>query len=116
MFAGIASALSGVQAGSRLLSGSAHNIANALTDDFKRTETTFQESSAGGVVVSLTQDQRPGLQVSTGDDPQSDREGSNVNLAEELVDALAATRIIEANLASIRAQDDAIGSLLDLVE
>ncbi len=116
MFAGIASALSGVQAGSRLLGVSAHNIANAQTDDFKRTQSTFQESSAGGVVVSLTQDQRPGPQFSTGDDPLSNRQGSNVDLAEELVHTLEASRIIEANLASIRAQDTALGSLLDIIK
>ncbi len=116
MFAGTASALSGVQAGSRLLGVSAHNIANALTDDFKRTQATFQESSAGGVVVSLTQDQRPGPQFSTGDDPLSNRQGSNVDLAEELVHTLEVTRIIEANLASIRAQDNALGSLLDIIK
>ncbi len=116
MFAGIASALSGVQAGSRLLGVSAHNIANAQTEDFKRTQATFQESSAGGVVVSLTQDQRPGPQFSTGDDPLNNRQGSNVDLAEEIVHTLEATRIIEANLASIRAQDNALGSLLDIIK
>ena len=54
MFLGFASALSGVQAGSRILGASAHNIANSQTEDFKRTRTTLEESSSGGVVVSLS--------------------------------------------------------------
>ena len=47
MFLGFSSALSGVQAGSRILGASAHNIANAQTENFKRTRTTLEESSAG---------------------------------------------------------------------
>jgi len=116
MFLGFSSALSGVQAGGRLLGASAHNIANALTENFKRTQATFEESPAGGVVVSLTQDQRPGPQLPTGDDPFAFREGSNVEVEEELIHTLEATHLIEANLASIRTQDKVLGSLLDIVE
>ncbi|MDH5428328.1 MAG: hypothetical protein OEY57_09170 [Nitrospirota bacterium] len=116
MFLGFSSALSGVQAGGRLLGASAHNIANALTENFKRTQATFEESPAGGVVVSLTQDQRPGPQLPTGDDPFTFREGSNVEVEEELIHTLEATHLIEANLASIRTQDKVLGALLDIVE
>ena len=116
MFVGFSSALSGVQAGGRLLGASAHNIANALTENFKRTQATFEESPAGGVVVSLTQDQRPGPQLPTGDDPFTFREGSNVEVEEELIHTLEATHLIEANLASIRTQDKVLGALLDIVE
>ncbi|MEX0829045.1 MAG: hypothetical protein WD032_02270 [Nitrospirales bacterium] len=116
MFLGFTSALSGVQAGGRLLSASGYNIANALTENFKRTQATFEESQVGGVVVSLTKDQRPGPQLPTGDDPFTFREGSNVELEEELLHTLEATHLIEANLASIRTQDKVLGSLLDIVE
>ena len=116
MFPVFATALSGVQAGSRLLSASAHNIANAQAEDFKRTRATFEESSAGGVVVALSQDQRPGPQLPTGDDSFTFREGSNVELEEELIHTLEATNLIEANLASIRTQDRVLGSLLDIFE
>jgi len=116
MFLGFSSALSGVQAGGRLLGASAHNIANALTENFKRTQATFEESPAGGVVVSLTQDQRPGPQLPTGDDPYTFREGSNVEVEEELIHTLEATHLIEANLVSIRTQDKVLGALLDIVE
>ncbi len=116
MFPGFATALSGVQAGSRLLGVSAHNIANAQTEDFKRTRATFEESSVGGVIVSLSQDQRPGPQLPTGDDPFTFRHGSNVAVEEELINTLKATNLIEANLASIRTQDRMLGSLLDIFE
>ncbi|MFA9562116.1 MAG: flagellar basal body rod C-terminal domain-containing protein [Nitrospirota bacterium] len=116
MFLGFASALSGVQAGSRILGASAHNIANAQTENFKRTRTTLEESSSGGVVVSLSKDHRPGPQFTTGEDPFTLREGSNVELEEELIHTLEATHLIEANLASIRTQDQVLGSLLDIMK
>jgi flagellar basal-body rod protein FlgC len=114
MFPGFATALSGIQAGGRILGVGAHNIANAQTENFKRTQATLEESSAGGVIVSLSQDQRPGPQFTTGEDPFTLREGSNVELEEELIHALEATHLIEANLASLRTQDKVLGSLLDI--
>jgi flagellar basal body rod protein FlgG len=116
MFAGFATALSGIQAGGRLLGSGAHNIANAQTENFTRTQATLEESSAGGVIVSLSQDQRPGPQLPTGDDPFTFREGSNVDLGEEIINTLQATHLIEANLATIRTQDKVLGSILDIIE
>jgi len=49
MIAGMASALSGIQAGERMLSIGAHNIANAQTESFKRTRALLEESSAGSI-------------------------------------------------------------------
>ena len=116
MFPAFATALSGVQAGGRVLGVSAHNIANFQTEEFKRTQATLEESPAGGVIVNLTKDQRPGPQLPTGDDPFVFREGSNVELEEELIHTLEATNLIEANLATIRTQDRVLGSLLDILE
>ncbi len=116
MFSGFATALSGIQAGSRLLGASAHNIANAQTENFKRTRAILEESSAGGVIVTLEKDNRPGPQLPTGDDPFTFREGSNVELEEEFIHTLEATHLIEANLAGIRTQDKVLGSLLDIIE
>ena len=116
MFTGFAMALSGIQAGGRLLGASAHNIANAQTENFKRTQATLEESSVGGVTVSLSRDNRPGPQLPTGDDPFTFRQGSNVDLGEELIHTLEATNIIEANLASMRTQVKVLGSLLDIMK
>lgn len=116
MFIGFASAISGIQAGGRILGASAHNIANYQTENFKRTRTTLEESSAGGVVVSLSKDNRSGPQFTTGEDPFTPREGSNVELEEELIHTLEATHIIEANLASLRTQDQVLGSFLDILK
>ena len=116
MFPGFATALSGIQAGGRILGVGAHNIANAQTENFKRTQATLEESSAGGVIVSLTKDHRPGPQFTTGEDPFTLREGSNVELEEELIHTLEASHLIQANLASIRTQNKVLGSLLDIIK
>jgi len=116
VLSGFASALSGIQAGGRILAVGAHNIANAQTENFKRTRAILEESSTGGVLVTLEKDNRPGPQLPTGDDPFTLRQGSNVELEEELLHTLEATRLIEANLASLRTQDKVLGSLLDIID
>lgn len=116
MISGISAALSGIHAGGRILGVSAHNIANAQTEGFKRIRALPEESSAGGVTVTLNQDLRPGPAIFDPEDPITFREGSNVDLEEEVVTTLQTTHLIEANIASFRAQDNVLGSLLDILE
>lgn len=117
MIAGMASAVSGIQAGGRVLSVGAHNIANAQTDNFKRTRALLEESSASGqVTVTLQTDERPGPQFFSSDNSFSFREGSNVDPGEEIISNLHAVNLIEANMASFRIQGKVLGSLLDITE
>lgn len=114
MIAGIASALSGIQTGGRMLSVGAHNIANAQTEGFKRTRALPIESSSGGVTVTLDKDVRSGPQFFSNEDPFMLREGSNVDLGEEIISNLQAANLIEANIASLSIQEKVLGSLLDI--
>ncbi|MDT3779998.1 hypothetical protein PJI16_20765 [Nitrospira sp. MA-1] len=115
MIAGMASALSGIQTGGRILSVGAHNTANAQTESFKRIRALPVESSAGnGVRVTLQTDERPGPQFLSSVDSISLREGSNVDLGKEIISNLQAVNLIEANIASTRIQDKIFGSLLDI--
>ena len=118
MVAGMASALSGIRAGGKMLSVGAHNIANAQTEDFKRTRALPVESTAGGgVTVTLQTDKRPGPQFLSSENSLNLREGSNVDLGEEIIFNLqAAANLIETNIASVRIQDKVLGSLLDIIE
>ena len=94
MIAGIAAALSGIQAGGKMLSVGAHNIANAQTDGFKRLRALPVESSAGGVTVSLDKDLRSGPQSFSTESP-ADSEGRfrNVDLGEEMITNLQAVNL-----------------------
>ena len=116
MVAGMASALSGIQTGGRMLNVGAHNIANAQSEGFKRTRALPVESATGGVTVSLAKDVRSGPQFYSHEDPFIPREGSNVDLGEEIISSLEATNLIKANIASFRMQDKVLGSLLDITE
>ena len=116
MIAGIASALSGIQTGGKILSVGAHNIANAQTEGFKRTRALPVESSPGGVTVTLDKDVRPGPLFFSHEAPFLLREGSNVDLEKEIISNLQAVNFIEANIASVRIQDKVLGSLLDITE
>lgn len=115
MMTGMASAFSGIQAGGRMLSVGAHNIANAQTEGFKRARALVEEASAGGgVTVTVQTDTSPGPQLFSGEDSYIVREGSNVDPAEEILSNLQAVNLIKANLATIRIQDKVLGSLLDI--
>ena len=115
MMTGIAAALSGIQTGGKMLNVGAHNIANAQTNGFKRTRALPVELSTGGVTVTLNKDLRPGPQIFSNEDSFI-REGSNVDLAEEIIGNLQAVNLIEANIASVHLQDKVLGSLLDIIE
>ncbi len=114
MIAGIASALSAIQIGGKILSGGAHNIANGQTEGFKRTRVLPVESLSGGITVTLDKDVRSGPQFFSKVDPSRLREGSNVDLGEEIISNLQAVNQIETNIASVRIQDKVLGSLLDI--
>ena len=116
MIYGLASALSGIQAGGRILNTGANNIANAQTESFKRTRALPLETSTGGVTVTLEKDGRPGTYFSFQEDPSILREGSNVDLGEEFIANFQALRLVEANIASFKIQNKVLGSLLDITE
>ena len=116
MIAGIASALSGIRTGGRMLNVAAHNIANAQTEGFIRTRALPVESSAGGVTLTLDKEIQSASPIFSNEDSSIILEGSNVDLGEEIISHLQAVHLIEANLASVRMQDKILGSLLDITE
>ena len=117
MFAGISSSLSGLAAAQTKINTAAHNIANANSVEFKKIHTVSEESPSGGVQVSLEKVNTPGSIVLQGSDQGLiEQELSNVNLEEELVNLLVGKRSFEANRSAINLQDEALGSLLDIIE
>ncbi len=117
MFAGISSSLTGLAAAQAKINTAAHNIANNQTPEFKKTRTILEESTAGGVQVTLDQVQTSGAStLREASESQSELELSNVNLEEEVVNLLIGKRSFEANVKAIDLQDQALGSLLDILE
>lgn len=89
-------ARSGLSAASLRLNGAAHNVANALTPNFRR-QLVAQEALAGGGVSAT---------------PLTARE-PGIELANEMVEQMSTLYTFKANLQSMRVQDRLLGSLLD---
>jgi flagellar hook-associated protein FlgK len=90
-------ALSGLQAAQTRMGSSAHNIANALTPNFRRQVVAQQSVAQGGVATAI--DRAP----IAGD-----------ALAEDLVALKLSQHLFTANLKVLRTQDRMLGTLLDV--
>lgn len=90
-------ALSGLNAAERRLANSATNIANANTPGFTATDVQQTPQETGGVRTDVVA-----------------REQSNVDVAEELVNAQNATYDFQANLQVMKKQRELDKSLLDI--
>ncbi len=92
-------ALSGMSAARQHLDTTSHNIANGLTPAFRRQEVHQRELPDGGVTTSIEQAQSIGQGIDT-----------------DIVEQMSATYSFDANLHTIRTQQDMMGTLLDMTE
>lgn len=109
--------LSGLQAFSKQISVSANNVANVLSDDFKKSRAINTEGENGQVESTITKINTPGPLV---EDPLSTtgelKELSNTDIAEEMTNQIMAQHGFDANAKVISAYDETIGTLLDIME
>jgi flagellar basal body rod protein FlgG len=114
--AGLAAAQSGLMAQTRRLQASAHNTANLNTNDFRALRVSLHESAnpGSGVETSVSVSEAPGPALVDDSGLLLDERGSNVDLVDEAVTRLTASRAYEANLVSLQAQSDMSQSLFDL--
>jgi flagellar basal-body rod protein FlgC len=122
-------AASGLAAQSKRLAISADNVANIRSVGLKADgsnagsgayvpKQAAQSSIAGGGVrVEAVAVDPPSYQSYEPDDPNADANGEvprpNVSLEREVVNQIEAVRLYQANVATIRAQDRMLGTLLD---
>lgn len=117
MIGSISSALSGLQAAQTRLDATAQNLANANTDGYKSLEVTAREGAARGVETTVTRTNTPGPQVAeTLGGIETLVEKSNVDLSQEIPQLVTAKPLYQANLKAIQAQNEMLGSLLDLLK
>ena len=93
---------SAIQAFQTGLNNSANNVANVNTDDFVPKDTTFNENGGGGVSANTSSAQDNGSTF------------SQTDIAEEVAEQIVLSRGVEANVASIKTQDQLTGALLDI--
>ena len=116
MIGSVYNAFSGLSAFQKKMDVTANNVANVDTDGFKKSRAIFQEGSNSGVTVSIQQVDTPGLvREVIRNDGIEEVESSNVDLAEELTDTISTTVAYSANTKTIKAQDEMLGSLLDIL-
>lgn len=115
MIQGINSSLSALLGLQKKLDSTANNVANVDTDGYKATRVTLQEGAQGGVTANVQKVEDPGPlvyeQTANGEQPV---EKSNVDLTQELPNLMITKRSYEANLKVIQAQNETLGSLLDI--
>lgn len=90
----------------------ANNIANVNTDGFKKSRADMTQTSFPGMTVSVQQVNTPGDTVTIGG---MEREASNVDVAEELINLMVNSRNHEANIRTLKTTQEMQGTLFDLI-
>ena len=112
MISGIGASLAGLGVFEKKLSATANNIANSNTSGYKKTESEINDDGSGLPELNLKRVDIPPL-VQEADGKTSEQ--SNVDLAEELTQSMVAQRGYEANLKVLQAQNNMLGSALDIL-
>lgn len=101
--------LSGIRASFKLLDAASGNIANSNTNGYKSKTVSFQENGNGvSTAISTDNSQGPAYQLDG-----RVFEGSNVNMASELVSLITARHMLSLNAAAFRTAADMEKSLVD---
>jgi len=115
MISAYQSALSALGAFGTGINSNANNIANSLTDGYKRTRVTYSETKPQGVAAQVGKDNSPGPSVYEKTDKGSELvEQSNVDMANELTGMSVTSNYYQANLKTIQTQNQMLGSLLNI--
>lgn len=115
MISALNASVSGVKAFEKKLDVTANNVANVNTDGFKKQSALLSEGDNGGVKVEITEVDAPGYpKESVVDGEVVEVESSNVDLAEELTEMIPTQAGYDANMRVVQAEDEMLGSLLDI--
>ncbi|HZF71068.1 flagellar basal body rod C-terminal domain-containing protein [Sulfuricurvum sp.] len=98
----ISSNVSSLMSNQTYMNNSAANVANANTDSYVPRNTTISETQNGGTKANTT------LATSTGS------EKSQTDLTKEMTDQIVIEKTAASNVQAIRAQNEMLGSLLDI--
>ena len=112
MISGLSASVSGLWVFVRKLENAARNIANSNTDGYKSKRASIVEDEAGLPTINTTVEDTPGTLFQEADGVV--HETSNVELSKEMTDLMIAKRGYQANLKSIKTQDEMLDSLLDI--
>lgn len=112
------SALAGLLANAAKAAVAAHNIANVNTYGYKKSIAAVESNAAGQPEVQVIQSDAAGPLVPVPEGlPGGARfvEMSNVNLVEEFIQLKLAQIGYTANVSLVQAQDEMVGTILDIL-
>ena len=109
------SSLSALSAFRKKLDVSANNIANTLTDKFKKSRVIMEEGNPDGVKAVIDRVDTQGFPKETIENGESVTvESSNVDLNEELPEMVITQTAYGANLKTLKVQNEMMGALMDI--
>ena len=113
MISAISNNISAVFTFSRKMAVQAKNIANTNTDGYKKSRADVVTLSSGNVGLEVTRVETPGIAyVQPGTGVAS--ESANVDPVSEISQMVPTTIGYKANLKMVAAQDEMLGTLLDI--
>lgn len=116
MISSVNSGLSALRAFGEKMAVTGNNVANMNTEEFKKSRAILKEGSNGDVQVEVDRVNTPGPTiVEINDGKMTEKELSNVDLAEEISQTILAQRGYEANLTTIKTRDEMLGTLVDII-
>ena len=116
MISAIYPALSALRAFGQKLGVAANNIANINTNGFKKSRVDLEEASPSGVNVSISRVETPGAFLLPDRDTGKPQESSNVSVDEEVVNLITTKQAYTANLKTVEAEEETLGTLFDILD
>ena len=107
-------ALTGLRAIYRQLDINANNIANVETNNFQKGRVQLQEAASGGVEVTISPVETPGMDLDPNERTGANQRASNVSLEEEFVDQMVSRYALEANVLTVQTAEEMQKALLDI--
>jgi len=108
--------LSALKAYGLKMGATSNNIANGNSDGFKKSRALLKEGPNNNVEVEIDCVETAGHTVFEGREGENtERELSNVDLAEEIPRTIPIVRGYEANSVAIKTQEEMLGSIVDII-
>lgn len=107
-------ALTALKAFDKKLDVSANNVANVETNNFKKSRVEFQENADGGVKVTISSVDTPGMEIDPDARTGEAQQTSNVSLEEEIADQIVTKYSYEANVLTVKTAAEMEKELLDI--
>ncbi len=113
----LSSTISALRAFGTKVKISADNVANLLTDGYKKRRVTLNQGPEGEVIPDIEKIETPGYQI-LDKGPSGEmvlKELSNVSLEEEIPQTMISSRSYQANLKMIETEDEMLGDIIDIL-